>query len=283
MSSAPSRNHGNAYASQLPLRERLDKKNLPKGVFNLVPGTQIYPEWMEGTWRVKSVFSGYEFPSRIPKNQLARDPTVPGFQKFSVAAVPDIGYDYDYSLRFGPDASGKITADLKYNFESIIDSYTKQPAVSSISYDPSRNPNRLTIALEPGVSSNCQRIELFTNSRESELTAEGESPLFITSETLRQVNLGPGAEIGRSKELVLDYQLVYTYIPIGKDTIQATLSTVGYIQPNEAMLYSGDPMRGYGNSGEGPVRPDVTRMFTAVTDPVVLYSHTLTMTRVPSE
>eukprot|EP00467_Chlorarachnion_reptans_P023909 CAMPEP_0114503392 /NCGR_PEP_ID=MMETSP0109-20121206/9622_1 /TAXON_ID=29199 /ORGANISM="Chlorarachnion reptans, Strain CCCM449" /LENGTH=321 /DNA_ID=CAMNT_0001681415 /DNA_START=353 /DNA_END=1318 /DNA_ORIENTATION=+ len=267
-----------ASASSPSLQERLETKSLEKSVFNRVPGEQEYPNWMEGTWKARTTFAGYEFPSRIPKEQLVRDVSIPGFQKLSVAYIPDIGSDHDYSLRYIRDPiTKKIIADTPSNLKSIIDSYTSNPdSVKSVQYDR-KNPNRCTIELQQEVTRNAQRIELFTNARESQLTTtkERQDPLFITSETIRQVNLGYG-EYKRSKELVLDYQLVYTFTKVDAGHINATISTVGYVQPNEAMMYSGAPMAGMNS---GPVRPDITRLYNAATFPVVFYSHTLTLER----
>eukprot|EP00466_Bigelowiella_natans_P003003 jgi/Bigna1/86714/estExt_fgenesh1_pg.C_130039 len=334
------------------LRERLEKRRLDKAVFNRIPGVQEYPSWMEGTWEVQAKFEGFEFPSSIPKSQLVKDVSVPGFQKVSVAYIPDID---------------RIVADLSSNLRSIINSYTQPGAVENIAYDARKNPNRVTIDLRQGITRNAARIELFTNgtllptinfcdlsqsARESELTNKDEqldtspslslsddgsggpsSPLFITSESIRQVNLGYG-EYKRSKELVLDYQLLYTFNRVDASRIDGTISTVGtietlyandycvfsvmvylkgedlvriyigYIQPNEAMVYSGQPMVTYSYAqtanmakmqkpnlgiiqttfftqrGGGPVRPDVSQIYSASTKPVVLYSHKLTMKKI---
>lgn len=36
-------------------------------VFNVPPKEQTYPAWLEGLWDVQCEFSGYSFPSTIPK------------------------------------------------------------------------------------------------------------------------------------------------------------------------------------------------------------------------
>lgn len=42
-------------------------RNVIAQIFNVPPGEMVYPAWMEGTWDVTCEFTGYQFPSRVPK------------------------------------------------------------------------------------------------------------------------------------------------------------------------------------------------------------------------
>ncbi len=70
---------------------------------------------------------------------------------------------------------------------------------------------------------------------------------------------------------VTDYTHVWTYKRLSEDAVEASISTAGYVQPNEALRYTTD-----GSGGA----PQLGGLLTAATEPVVLYSHTVSMRRV---
>ena len=57
------------------------------------PGATKYPLFLLGEWEEEVSFAGYEFPSDefIDRKTLERAATCPGFQKLSVAYLPDVG------------------------------------------------------------------------------------------------------------------------------------------------------------------------------------------------
>ena len=78
-----------------------------------------------GTWQVTANFQGYKFSDKIPREQLVRDITIPGFQKLSLALVPDVGKSpVSYQLRFVREPrTGQVIEDRAFNLTSIINSY----------------------------------------------------------------------------------------------------------------------------------------------------------------
>ncbi len=139
---------------------------------------------------------------------------------------------------------------------------------------------RLTVRFVPGATVNAERVELFANARESATRPDG---AFFALEALRQVTLGYTREFNVPRVAVTDYTHVWTYRLLdgaaeggGGGAVRATLSTAGYVQPNEALRYTADA------AGGGPPQPQLGGLLAAATEPVVLYSHTVDMRRAPA-
>ena len=176
------------------LAERLatrDAKQLSKPIFNTPPGEAVYPDWLEGTWDTKFSFGGYELPSVIPRAELFAEPTIPGFQKCSIALVPDVGGSAAFAWRFvrEPSVGGKsrVVEDRRFNYKTAIDASLGYSALESVLYAPkdvTKGPNRVSLVFAQGRTPNAERIELFANNRESQTLDDG---TFVCSEYLRQV------------------------------------------------------------------------------------------------
>ena len=281
------------------LIDDLRQKRLNKPVFNGGrPRAQAYPDWLEGEWRATIDFAGYEFPSAVvAREAVAREATTPGFQKLSLAYAPDVGREgkTEYRMRFARDG-GDVIEDRGFNLREIVDAYVGEGAVEAVEYDARRDANRTTIRLKRGASNNAERIELFTNARDSE-TRESDGTFFAL-ESLRQVTLGYSTSYGVARMVPTDYTHVWTFTPLpdvdGVDgasageprvgvtgvkvvnRVKATLSTAGYLQPNDALKYTASDAA---NPNGAPV-PRVGAASQVAFEPVVLYSHVLYLERV---
>ena len=113
-----------------------DPLQLKKPIFNVRPGETVYPAWLAGSWRVSSSFRGFQFPDAgIKKEDVMAEPTIPGFQKCSIAAIPDVGRASTYSIRFLSADGGRsgAVADLAYNLGAEIDGGLGYAAVEGVS------------------------------------------------------------------------------------------------------------------------------------------------------
>ena len=276
----------------------LREKAFPKTVFTPSrPEATSYPGWLEGEWSVRSEFAGYEFPSASASEEtIAREPSTPGFQKMSLAFLPDVGANATFRARFsrgrGKRAKG-VYEDRAFNLSEIIDAYVGADAVEEVEYDAERDANRTTIRLRRGASNNAERVELFTNNRATETRASDGT--FFVREDFRQVTLGYSAKYGVARTAPTDYAHVWTYTPLPDaetpnedaslaarrvgaagapvvNRVRVTLSTAGYLQPNDALKYTTDP-------GGAPV-PRVGAASALALEPVVLYSHVMLLERV---
>jgi hypothetical protein len=134
-----------------------------------------------------------------------------------------------------------------------------------------RAPRRLTVRFVPGSTVNAERIELFANARESATRDDG---VFFALEALRQVTLGYTKQYNTPRVAVTDYLQVWTYRLLPSGDVRATLSTAGYVQPNEALRYTAEA----GAPGAAP-QPQLGGLLAATTEPVVLFSHTVDLRR----
>ena len=106
---------------------------------------------------------------------------------------------------------------------------------------------------------------------------------FEASETLRQVTLGFSSQYGRAREDVGDYTHVWSFTrPVAggiepaegaegdASALRVQLTTAAYLQPTEALSLT----------SPGGSAPDASRLLDITSEPVVIYRHTGTMTRV---
>ena len=270
------------------------------------PGPMKYPLFLLGEWEQEVSFSGYEFPSDeyIDRDTLERAATCPGFQKLSLAYLPDVGKTPapKYRSRFVherpgeniDDARGDVVEDRAFNLQNIFNAYLEdETAVESVDYDFSKNPNRATVTLRRGAANNAERVELFTNARESETS--GKDGSFLCAETVRQVSLGYSVDYNTARVVNYDYEHVWRYQPMKDDKItplditkgdsmedirrcnfvRAQLYTIGYLQPDDAMRATAR----VNQAGMAPI-PSLFDAGTAAYAPAVIYAHDVFMERV---
>jgi len=245
--------HAEGLASKLQKRDPALLKN---SVFNAPPSAQVYPDFMEGTWKVTSKFNGYIFPStKIDKTRLLQDFEVPGFQKCSIAAICDIGKEVaEYEMKI--DSKGY--EDRQSTLTSQVNAFLGYPAVATVIYDPSRNPNRISIDFIEYKTRNAERIELFCNARESETIKEEQ--VFVCSEYIRQVTFGGSADVGVARQVVGNYAHFWTWKKTAQDNDKLTgnVLTAAYLDPQDSLFFD-EPSK-----------------------PVAIYSHVLTANRLQS-
>lgn len=152
---------------------------------------------------------GADFPSSIsskkakafiPKDAIIDDTSLPGFRRLSVAMIPDVGETpVKHRLRFRrieDEGASRVEEDRAFNLKQALEAELGRGAVTSLDYDPGDNPNRLSLALLPGVTPNARRIELFWNSRASigpnaADSSEIQAQSFRMAEDIRQVTITP--------------------------------------------------------------------------------------------
>jgi len=256
----------------LSLFSRLERGQLDKAFFQTPPSVQAFPDWLEGEWNVILKFASFSFPSeKISKARLAADRDVPGFLRLSIAPLADVGSGGVYRQRWMRSARGEVIEDRSHNLAASINGLLAKQVVDLVDYSPAA-PNRITVRLIPGASNNAERLELYVNARES--TAPADNTRFAASECVRQVALGYSTQYNAPRVAVTDYttSAVYRRAEGVSDVVDVSLLTAGYIQPNEALQYSSEP-------GQPPM---MNRILELSTKPVVLYRHSMRLTRVPA-
>jgi len=259
----------------LSLKARLDAQDTrlltkPQGM--AAPAEAVYPSWLDGEWRASVSFAGYELPAKdlIPRNELFAEAKVPGFQKLSVALLPDIGKSLgesgpaNFPMRWFKDANGLVREDREANFRSAVKGGLGYDAIERVDYkvDPNNpfglgsntgNPNRLKLVFAPGLTPNAERIELFINARETE-QPEGRDDLFYMSESMRQVTFSAG----QSRQINYEYAHFFSFRRLSDTRVQGVIITAAYADPLQ-----------------------LERFFVKVggNRPLIVFSHGLTLTK----
>ena len=124
---------------------------------------------------------------------------------------------------------------------SSIGGHLGYDAVDSVLYDPSSNPNRLSINFVKNRTRNAERIELFCNARESELVSSPNDPrlsIFVASEYIRQVTFSLSQEFGVARQVNGNYAHFWTWREQeGGKTMTGNLLTACYLDPQDSMFF----------------------------------------------
>ncbi|MBV8887093.1 MAG: hypothetical protein JO235_24285 [Chroococcidiopsidaceae cyanobacterium CP_BM_RX_35] len=176
---------GNAVAG--PLAERL--ASFPnwesKPLVHSAAGDLVYPDWMAGTWQVRSTLVDLVAP-------LAPNVVTPGFEGNRRYLNQPITFQVRFaqarlslpSLKFVPRPIQRaVVADRAFNGLNLAKAYLGDRAVLAVMVDPS-SPNRQITLLRD----NRQLISVVTG-RATETPAAGQ---FITTEVFQQLFRGSG-------------------------------------------------------------------------------------------
>ncbi|BAT56086.1 hypothetical protein NOS3756_50880 [Nostoc sp. NIES-3756] len=209
--------------SNFPQWEKLTSVQPPKGDL-------VYPEWMAGTWEVKSTLVDLAAP-------LAPDIVTPGFEgnrrqlnqpvSFLVRFVKEQFSQKDAArspltrLKLIPQTtSTNIVADRAFNSLNLARSYLGDEAVLSVKVDPD-SPNRQITFLR----SERQLVSIVT-ARATETTPDGK---FITAEVFQQLFKGASRPYLNSVESTTAYHQLSTSSP----AIEADQVTAVYLSPQD--------------------------------------------------
>ncbi|WP_066383696.1 DUF6816 family protein [Anabaena sp. CA = ATCC 33047] len=211
-------------------------------------GDLVYPEWMAGTWQVKSTLVDLAAP-------LAPDIVTPGFagnrqqlnqpMSFLVRFVKQQLAESIASVKFLPQIDNKsqiLVADREFNSLNLARAYLGDEAVLSVKVDPD-SPNRQITFLR----GDRQLVSLVT-ARATETTPDGE---FIAAEVFQQLFKGGSRPYLNSVESTTAYHK----LPASTPAIEADQVTAVYLSPQD---------------------PDY---FTAGSRPVALYRYRLEFSR----
>lgn len=219
---------GEAQAGQLANRLTQFPAWEGKPPVQVAEGDLIYPDWMEGTWKVTSTLVDLVAP-------LAPEVVTPGFESnrrhlnnpvsFQVrfeAASPNNSY---YSIwHFQPKIqnekskiSRKIVADRVFNGLNIARAYLGDRAIKSVKLDPN-SPNRQITSL----TRDRQLVSVITG-RASETPAPDN---FVATEVAQQVFRQPPQIYFNTVETTTDYQRL-------DSSIEADQVTAVYLSPQD--------------------------------------------------
>ncbi|UKO98498.1 DUF6816 family protein [Nostoc sp. UHCC 0870] len=187
-------------------------------------GDLVYPEWMAGTWQVKSTLVDLAAP-------LAPDIVTPGFEgnrqqlnkpvsflvRFIQSKITNSGLKILPKIN---NNSQNVVADRAFNSLNLARAYLGDETVLSVKVDPDL-PNRQITFLRP----ERQLISIVT-ARATETNSDKK---FITSEVFQQIFKGGSRPYLNSVESTTAYHQLSTTNP----TIEADQVTAVYLSPQD--------------------------------------------------
>jgi hypothetical protein len=209
-----------AWAGQLADRVAAFPNWTTKPIVDRAINDLVYPNWLEGTWRVESTLLDLVAP-------LAPEIITPGFESNRELLNQAIEFD----VRFKKQAHQDVIVDRAFNGLNIARAYLGDRAVLAVKVDPN-SPNK--------------QITLLRDDRKLTSTITGrasESPSadkFITTEIFQQVFRGTAQPYLNQVETTTSYQRSIEKTP----AIEADQITAIYLSPQ-------DP--NYFTAGEAPV------------------------------
>lgn len=218
-----------------PLAERLACfPNWDKPLVGAAVGDLVYPDWMAGTWQVRSTLVDLVAP-------LAPDVVTPGFEgnrrylnqpitfqvRFAQARLPR-----KPSFRLVPrPVQQAVVADRAFNGLNLARAYLGDRSVLAVMVDPS-SPNRQVTLLRD----NRQLVSVVTG-RATETPAVGQ---FITTEVFQQLFRGTRSQAKTAIPYFnqVETTTAYRLFPTSDPTIEADQVTAVYLSPQDPSYFA---------------------------------------------
>jgi len=79
-----------------------------------------YPPFLLGVWNISLIFDSAKFVKGIPVQQLATSEALPGFRKYSVFFIPELGKDIESVLWRYVQLDGHPREDHSFNLRNLV-------------------------------------------------------------------------------------------------------------------------------------------------------------------
>jgi len=184
--------------------------------FGLCSDKQVYlPDWLQGTWEVKSTYVGKAFPAgeqyvyRNMKEGTARSATEKegDTMRFLARNLPSTKGG---TLLGAGKGGAAVIHDRAFNTAQMLNAYAGYRRVLNVEYNPEKDPTRMLMEY-PSAGPDMQplpnkRTEVFINNRDFAQSADGRA--FAVSECYRAVTLGPRQTAVADSENAVHYELL---------------------------------------------------------------------------
>lgn len=122
----------------------LDDPRFAKGLINFYPSDDFwYPPYLIGSWKATFNFQGASFDQALSDKEFdmgASSGLIPGFKKYSVGFLPNIGKDIECMIRF-VQLDSHPREDHPFNTRQLITAFAPDCVVDSAAYSFQRSPN----------------------------------------------------------------------------------------------------------------------------------------------
>ena len=191
---------------------------LRKAEVNVQSDDFWYPPFLIGDWNTSLSFESAKFVDNIPVDELASKGALPGFQKYSVFFLPDMGRSVEGVLMQFVQLDGHPRGDHPHNLRSLVEAFSPGTKILSAPYSFQKAPSWLQ------TPSNSWQIEyrdqvgqglvdLLTQKRSVKIFAGTVETAEFIRQTHWRTDFSDAAErfdkseIMRSKPAVTDYCL----------------------------------------------------------------------------
>lgn len=122
----------------------LNDPSLQKAEVNIQSDDFWYPPFLLGRWNASLLFDSAKFVGGIPVETLARQGRLPGFAKYSVFFLPEMGVDIpSVQLRY-VSLDGHPREDHPHNLRSLVQTSSPETVIESAPYSFQKAPNWLS-------------------------------------------------------------------------------------------------------------------------------------------
>lgn len=111
-----------------------------KAVFNQPADDFWYPSFMIGRWDTKLKFEGATFTDKVPFATLSKNENLPGFSKYSIVSLPEMGKDVQTTLRYA-QIDSHPREDHPQNIRHLIPAFVPDAVVDSAPYNFQKAPD----------------------------------------------------------------------------------------------------------------------------------------------
>jgi hypothetical protein len=165
-----------ATATLASAEDGLPLSNYQKAPFNQPTDDFWYPPFMIGKWNTTMTFLGGKFTNKVPLDDMAQGDNLPGFAKYSVAFLPQMGKDLtNVTLRY-VQLDAHPREDHPFNIRNLITASVPDAVVESAPYSFQKAPtwtysaaNKWTIKYSDGEGRGV--IDLDTRKRSARVFA----------------------------------------------------------------------------------------------------------------
>jgi len=241
----------------------LNDDMLQKAEINVQSDDFWYPPFLIGEWDTQLLFDSAKFVEKLDVEKLAASGALPGFSKYSVFFLPEMGKDIpSVPLRF-VQVDGHPREDHPHNIRSLVNAFAGPDAqVDSAPYNFQKAPtwlrspaNSWRIAYHDAEGRG--EVELLTQKRNLRVFAGTVESAEFIRQTHRRVTLdAPPSSLSSARPVVTDYCLNWRltvpaslkdeFITVDDlrktDTVLGALDVYVYLQPS-ALAYSLRPGR----------------------------------------
>jgi hypothetical protein len=113
-------------------------------VVNFPPSDDFwYPPHLVGNWDMNLQFEGAEFTDKVELSKLSRNEALPGFSKYSIAFMPNMGVDMLHVPRRYVQLDSHPREDHPFNIRSMMQAVLPDTVVDSAAYSFQKAPTWL--------------------------------------------------------------------------------------------------------------------------------------------